>query len=240
MITVRGLTKRFGTRTVLNELELDIQQGETLVVVGRSGCGKSILLKHLLGLIEPDAGEVRVDGLLMDEASHPKEIKRMRLKFGMLFQSAALFDSLSVQENVGFGLMEHTRKSPAEIRARVLECLEMVGLSSWESAMPQELSGGMRKRVGLARAIAMRPEILLFDEPTTGLDPMTADAINALMVKLKDSLRATSVVVTHDLRSARRIATRIALMDEGKIHFSGTLKQFEETEDPVVKEFLST
>jgi len=239
MIKIRGLKKSFGNRSVLNGLDLDVGEGETLVVIGRSGCGKSLLLKHILGLVQPDAGDVWVDGVRMSGMSDADAAKTMRLKFGMLFQNAALFDSLTVGENVGFGLAEHTRLSSEEMRQRVTECLTLVDLDGWAEADPSELSGGMRKRVGLARAMAMRPEILLVDEPTTGLDPITADAINDLMVKLKDSLRVTSVVVTHDLKSAYRVASWIAFLHDGRIHYSGRPEDLDKTEDPVVKEFIS-
>ena len=237
MIKIRGLKKSFGGHSVLKDLELDVPHGETLVVIGRSGCGKSVLLKHILGLVEQDAGEIWVDGVPMSRISKAERIKT-RLKFGMVFQNSALFDSMSVGDNVGFGLEEHTSMDAGKTQARVEECLGLVGLSGQADQWPAELSGGMRKRVALARAVAMNPEILLYDEPTTGLDPITADAINDLMVKLKDSLRVTSIAVTHDIQSAYKVATRMALMYEGRIHWTGTPEEIQGSSDPVVRQFI--
>jgi phospholipid/cholesterol/gamma-HCH transport system ATP-binding protein len=237
LIRAEGLVKVFGGRRVLDGLDLEIDRGEARVVIGRSGCGKSVLLRHLVGLVRPDAGRVVVDGVSVGELGQ-RELSRLRLKFGMLFQGAALFDSLSVAENVGFGLVEHARMKRAEIRSRVGECLELVGLSGTEDKMPQELSGGMRKRVGLARAIALKPEILLCDEPTSGLDPVTADSINQLMIQLKERLRITSVTVTHDMSSAYRIADRISMLDGGRIRFTGTAEAVRANADPVVRRFV--
>lgn len=238
MIRIEALTKRFGERAVLDGVDLQIDRGESRVIIGRSGTGKSVLLKLLLGILMPDSGKIIVDGTEMTELS-PKERYRIRLKFGILFQGAALFDSLTVAGNVGFALVEHTRQTPGEIRSRVSECLEQVGLKGNEDLFPAELSGGMKKRVGLARAIAMKPEILLFDEPTTGLDPITADAINQLMIQLNDQLKTTSVTVTHDMASAFRIADRISMLHEGMILKTGSPDDFKSAEDPLVRSFVS-
>ena len=216
MIEVRNVSKTFGTQQVLRGVSLDIQRGEAVVIIGRSGGGKSILLKHLIGLLQPDSGTVRVDGediTAMDE----RNLLRVRRKYGMLFQMAALFDSLTVEENVGFVLRRQGLESEAEIRRRVAEALEMVELPGIGHKMPSELSGGMRKRVGLARAIVYRPEIVLYDEPTTGLDPIAADNIDRLIRRVWETLHVTSIAVTHDMKSARTISTRILMLPEGRI-----------------------
>ena len=220
MIEVRDVTKSFGTQQVLRGVSLDIHRGEAVVIIGRSGGGKSILLKHLIGLLQPDSGTIRVDGediTTMNERS----LLRVRRKYGMLFQMAALFDSLTVEENVGFVLRRQGVESDAEIRRRVAEALEMVELPGIGHKMPSELSGGMRKRVGLARAIVYRPEIVLYDEPTTGLDPIAADNIDRLIRRVWETLHVTSIAVTHDMKSARTISNRILMLHEGRIYSEG-------------------
>ncbi len=237
MIEVRQLIKRFGPQTVLDGVNLRIEQGESVVIMGRSGCGKSVLLKHLIGLMRPDAGSVLVDGqdiTRMDERS----LLQVRRKFGMLFQSAALFDSLSVAENVAFAFRNQRNLTPGEIARRVAEALELVDLPGIEHKRPAELSGGMRKRVGLARAIVYRPEILLYDEPTSGLDPIVADSIDQLIIRIRDCLRVTSVVVTHDMRSARRVGHRVAMLHEGRIYAAGTTEEIFASTDPVLRRFI--
>jgi len=237
MIEMRGLVKTLGSRRVLDGLDLDIPDGETVVVMGRSGGGKSVLLKHIIGLMKPDAGSIRVgeDDVTRLEGA---ELMRVRERFGMLFQSSALFDSMTVGENVGLSLAEHTTMSPGEIAARVSECLGMVGLRGVEGLKPASLSGGMKKRVGLARAIAHRPHIILYDEPTTGLDPIMADAIDELIRTMQRQLQVTSVVVTHDMKSAFKVADRLAMLHEGKIVFNGTAQETRETRDPLVRQFV--
>jgi len=237
MIDVRQLTKRFGSQTVLDGVNLRIECGESLVIIGRSGGGKSVLLKHLIGLLQPDAGAVLVDGqdiTYMDERS----LLQVRRKFGMLFQSAALFDSLSVAENVAFAFRNRRDLTPGEIARRVSEALELVDLPGIEHKRPAELSGGMRKRVGLARAIVYRPEILLYDEPTSGLDPIVADSIDQLIMRIRDCLRVTSVVVTHDMRSARRVGHRVAMLHEGRIYAVGSTEEIFASTDPVLRRFI--
>jgi phospholipid/cholesterol/gamma-HCH transport system ATP-binding protein len=222
---------------VLKGVNLNIYKGETVVVLGRSGCGKSVLLRHMIGLMKPDSGKILVDGVDVTKLKH-EELYEMRKKFGMLFQGAALFDSMSVWENVGLGLMEHTDLSMDEIRKIVCRKLELVGLSRLDDQKPAELSGGMKKRVGLARAIAMDPPVILYDEPTTGLDPIMADVINELIRELQDSLDITSVAVTHDMKSACKIGDRLALLFDGKIVFEGTPDEIRSTEDELVKQFI--
>jgi len=238
MIEVRDLFKSFGRQSVLSGVTLQIQSGERVVIIGRSGGGKSVLLKHLIGLTQPDSGQVFVDGqdiVPMNE----RRLLDVRRKFGMLFQSAALFDSMSVAENVGFALVRERKFSRDEIDAKVREALAMVDLDGTEEKKPAELSGGMRKRVGLARAIVYRPQIILYDEPTTGLDPIAADSIDHLLVRISDALKTTSVAVTHDMRSASRIGQRIFMLHDGKIHASGTPAQIFKSDDPVVNRFVN-
>jgi phospholipid/cholesterol/gamma-HCH transport system ATP-binding protein len=238
MISLRGLSKRFGTNQVLDGLDLEIERGETMVVIGGSGTGKSVLLKHIIGLLRPDAGDVVVDGVPVSRLKG-WELKEFRKEFGMLFQGAALFDSLRVLDNVAFGLREHRRLREAEIRERVREKLALVGLRGVEHLWPSELSGGMKKRVALARALAMEPKILLYDEPTTGLDPIRADSINDLIVELRDRLKVTGVAITHDLTSAYKIADRIAMLYKGKIIAVGTPQEMRDSADPVVHQFIT-
>jgi len=238
MIEARDLKKSFGSQSVLNGVNLRIAEGESVVIIGSSGGGKSVLLKHLVGLIQPNSGEVIIDGeniVHMDE----RRLIHVRLKFGMLFQGAALFDSMTVAENVGFALRREKKLATADLNRRVSEALEMVELPGIEKKKPSELSGGMRKRVGLARAIVYRPEIVLYDEPTTGLDPVVSDSIDKLIVRVRDCLNVTSVVVTHDMRSARRVGQRIVMLRQGKIYVEGTPDEIFSSTDPVVHNFVN-
>lgn len=238
VIEIRGLRKSFGDNDVLRGVDLHVRAGESMVVIGGSGSGKSVLIKHIVGLLKPDAGSVRVFG--REPAALPeKDLNDLRIRMGMLFQGAALFDSLPVWENVGFALKQHTEHSEEEIRELVREKLRLVGLGDVEDLMPAELSGGMRKRVGLARAIAIEPDLVLYDEPTTGLDPIMADVINELIVRLQRKLKVTSVSITHDMTSAYKIADRIAMLYEGRIIATGTAEEIRNSEDPVVHQFVS-
>jgi phospholipid/cholesterol/gamma-HCH transport system ATP-binding protein len=238
MIEVRDLKKSFGAQKVLDGVNFRIEQGDSVVIIGRSGCGKSVLLKHLIGLIRPDAGEVIIDDdhlNTMDE----RRLLEVRRKFGMLFQSAALFDSLNVAENISFVLRREGSLSEKEIAERVEEVLEMVELPGIQKKKPSELSGGMRKRVGLARAIIYKPEILLYDEPTTGLDPVVSDSIDQLIIRVREQLKITTVVVTHDTRSMRRVGQRILMMVSGKIYAAGPPEEIFASQDPVVHRFVN-
>jgi phospholipid/cholesterol/gamma-HCH transport system ATP-binding protein len=238
MMEVRNLVKSFGHQRVLDGVNMQIGNGEAVVILGRSGGGKSVLLKHLVVLLHPDSGEVRIDGRNVAELSE-RELLKVRHKFGMLFQGAALFDSLNVAENVAFALRRDGHLTEGEIHKQVSEALDVVELPGTELKKPAELSGGMRKRVGLARAIVYRPEILLYDEPTTGLDPIVADSIDRLIINLHERLKVTSIAVTHDMRSARRIGKRITLLHEGKIYVSGTPDEIFTSTDPVVHQFVN-
>lgn len=238
MIEIINVCKSFDGHKVLDNLNLNIRDGETTVIIGRSGCGKSVLLKHMIGLLKPDSGHVLINGkdtTRMDE----KELNEIRMKFGMLFQGAALFDSLTILENVGFAMLEHTNATKEEIAKGVKECLALVGLKDIEDKKPAELSGGMRKRVGLARAILLRPQIILYDEPTTGVDPIMGDSINDLIVKLHTKLNVTSIAVTHDMTSAYKIADRITMLYNGKIIADGKPDDIKNTHDPIVKQFIT-
>lgn len=237
MIELKGVHKSFGSNHVLRGVDLNIKKGESLVVIGGSGSGKSVILKHIIGLLSPDKGKVFVDSTDLSGLGEDG-LNNIRKKFGMLFQSAALFDSMKVWENVGFGLMRHTKMSENDIKETASQKLKLVGLAGVEDLMPSELSGGMRKRVGLARAIAMEPEILLYDEPTTGLDPIMADVIDVLIVEMRERLNVTSVAITHDMKSAYKIADRIAMLYNGVIISSGTPDEIKNTADPVVKQFV--
>ncbi len=238
MIELKSLYKKFGSKEVLKDLNLTIKDGETIVIIGRSGIGKSVLLKHVVGIMEPDQGKILIDGVDVFSLSSREQVV-YRLNTGMLFQGAALFDSLSVKENVGFSLYEHTSLGAREIEAKVREKLEMVGLEGIEDLMPSELSGGMKKRVGLARAICNDPKIILYDEPTTGLDPINADAINDLILRMQEKLKVTSIVVTHDMTSAYKVANRIAMLYNGKIIAMGTPDEIKNTKDPILKQFIT-
>ena len=238
MIDIVNLHKSFRGHAVLRGVNLTIKTGETMVVIGRSGGGKSVLLKHIIGLMQPDSGQVIVDGTDITKLSR-KELDRLRLTCGMLFQGAALFDSLNVMENIAFGMIEHNNAPREEIIKRTEECLALVGLKDIEYKKPAELSGGMRKRVGLARAICMRPQIMLYDEPTTGVDPIMGDAINDLIIELHNKLKVTSIAVTHDMTSAYKIADRIAMLYNGKIIAVGTPEEIKNTKDPIVHQFIT-
>jgi len=238
MIEIINLWKSFNGHQVLKNLNLTINKGETMVIIGCSGCGKSVLLKHIVGLLRPDLGQVFIDNQDTTRLSE-KELNQLRLKIGMLFQGAALFDSLSVGENVGFILREHTDLDELTIVKRVRESLELMGLKGIEQLMPSELSGGMKKRVGLARAICARPDIILYDEPTTGIDPVRGDAINTLIRQLHDKLEVTSIAVTHDMVSAYKIADRISMLHQGRIVESGTPAQIKNTQNAIVKQFVT-
>ncbi len=238
MITIEGLWKSFRNgNPVLRGVDLQIQTGETLAVIGQSGCGKSVLLKHIIGLLRPDEGRITIDGRIVHELNE-KELYRLRTRFGFLFQGAALFDSLTVKENVALGLVENRKMSTAEIDRIVAAKLEMVGLPGIERLKPAELSGGMKKRVGLARALATDPDYLLYDEPTTGLDPVMSDQIDRLIADLTDRLSVTAIVVTHDMFSVYTIAHRVAMMHEGRIYYRASPGEFLQSSDPVVKAFL--
>ncbi|OGW86162.1 MAG: ABC transporter ATP-binding protein [Omnitrophica bacterium RIFCSPHIGHO2_02_FULL_46_11] len=238
MIEIIDLHKSFGAHRVLDGVNLKIETGETMVIIGRSGTGKSVLLKHIIGIMKPDSGEILVDGVNIFEIPGD-EINQFRMQIGMLFQGSALFDSLTVRENIGFSLYEHTQLAHDEIDRRVKERLRLVGLSGIEDLMPSELSGGMKKRVGLARAICTEPKIILYDEPTTGLDPIMADAINDLILRMQQRLRITSIVVTHDMTSAYKVGTRIAMLYGGKIVGVGTPAEIRNSKDPLIQQFIT-
>jgi phospholipid/cholesterol/gamma-HCH transport system ATP-binding protein len=237
LIELRELHKRFGTLRVLAGVDLTLEKGKTTVVIGESGTGKSVLLKHIVVLLRPDAGEVRFRGDRIDVLREP-ELVPYRRRFGFLFQMGALFDSLTVGENVGFPLREHTDKSPREIEEIVADKLKMVGLEGLQHKRPAQISGGQKKRVALARAIALDPEVVLYDEPTTGLDPVRADVINELIRKLQRELGVTGVVVTHDMTSAYKVGDRIVMLDHGKIIADGPPEFYKTTDDPRIRRFV--
>lgn len=238
IIELRGVHKRFGALRVLTGVDLALERGKATVVIGESGTGKSVLLKHMLGLIRPDAGEVYFDGQRIDTLKE-RDLVPIRRRFGYLFQMGALFDSLTVGDNIGFPLAEHTRMSREEIERTVAHKLALVGLDGIQSKRPAELSGGQRKRVALARAIALNPDVILYDEPTTGLDPIRADSINELIIKLQKELAVTSVVVTHDMTSAFKVADRILMLSEGQFIADGTADEFRHSRDPRVLQFIT-
>ena len=237
MIQLDNIYKSFGTKHVLAGFTLEVKEGETMVIIGYSGTGKSVAIKHIVGLLEPDKGTVFVDGLEVPKLSR-RDLYALRAKIGYVFQFSALFDSLSVAENVAMGLIKQGHLSTAEIDVRVQEALDLVDLPGSGDTLPIELSGGMRKRVGIARAIALRPKYLLYDEPTTGLDPVTAAVIDELMIRMRDKLGVTSIVITHDMRSAFSVGTRIAMLYEGTVRFVGSIDEIHNTEDPVVRQFI--
>jgi len=236
-IELKDVHKAFGGKPVLRGVNLSVRQGETLVVIGRSGCGKTVMLKLMVGLFKPDEGRIYVDGEEITGLSEDG-LFGIRRKFGYLFQGGALLDSLTVGENVGLGLTELSAYPPDVVEDMVREKLAMVGMVGTEDYMPADLSGGMKKRVGLARAIAMEPEIILYDEPTTGLDPIMADSINNLIISLRDELKITSIVVTHDMSSVRKVADRVAMLHEGEIIFNGAVSELDTTDNPVVRQFV--
>ncbi|MCL0082990.1 ABC transporter ATP-binding protein [Thermodesulfovibrionales bacterium] len=238
MIEIIDLHKSFGKNHVLQGVNLKVDRGESMVVMGGSGSGKTILIKHIIRLLRPDSGKAIVDGRDMAELNE-KELYKMRKRFGMLFQSAALFDSLSVWENVGFALLREKQMKESDVKKIAIEELKVVGLTGVEDLMPSELSGGMKKRVGLARAIIHNPEILLYDEPTTGLDPILANTIGDLILELKKRLSVTSVTITHDIQAAYKIADRIAMLFKGRIIETGRPDEIKNTTNPVVRQFIS-
>jgi phospholipid/cholesterol/gamma-HCH transport system ATP-binding protein len=237
MIQLRALRKRLGTKQVLDGVDLEIATGETMVIMGRSGTGKSVLLKHIIGLMHPDSGSIDVDGQVITSLKE-KPLNEVRKRFGMLFQGSALFDSMTVGENVAFPMREHMKLRESEIRQRTRERLDWVGLEKIEEQKPASLSGGMKKRVGLARAIAIDPKYILYDEPTTGLDPVTAENINKLIRSLQERLGLTSIVVTHDLQCAWHVGDHIALLHEGRVVYEGTPDDAKDTDDPLMREFI--
>jgi phospholipid/cholesterol/gamma-HCH transport system ATP-binding protein len=237
-VQVEGLSKSFGEQTVLQGISLEVGQGETLSVLGRSGTGKSVLLKLIIGLHKPDSGSIRVNGEDVTKLKL-KKLNEVRKKVGFLFQQAALYDSLSIEDNVGFPLRRHSSMSDEERRKRVRELLASVGMDKDAHKLPGELSGGMQKRVGLARALALEPDILLFDEPTAGLDPITAAEIDDLILRLQKERRMTSVVVTHDIHSARAVSDRVALMRDGQVVIEGAFEDLQKSRDPFVMQFLA-
>jgi phospholipid/cholesterol/gamma-HCH transport system ATP-binding protein len=238
MIEVRNVKKSFGDLPVLRGVNFSVQKGEALAIIGISGGGKSILLKHLVGLITPDEGEVLIEGKDI-ACMNERELLKVRRKFGMLFQGAALFDSLNVEDNIGFVLKREKKLTPGEIDRRISEVLELVGLEGIQKKWPSELSGGMRKRVGLARSIAYQPEIILYDEPTTGLDPIASDAIDQLVIRVAKQLNVTSIAVTHDMRSARRVGNRILMLHEGRIYADEPPEELFKSNDPVIYRFVN-
>jgi phospholipid/cholesterol/gamma-HCH transport system ATP-binding protein len=238
MIEIKNLHKSFNSNKVLQGVNLNIETGETIVIIGRSGCGKSVLIKHIVGLLYPDDGYVKVEGQRVDEMNL-EQLYKLRSKFGFLFQGSALFDSMTVEENVSLPLVESGKRyTLAELEKKVAEKLEMVGMSGFQKLKPAELSGGMKKRVGLARALISEPDYIFYDEPTTGLDPIMSDSIDKLIKELTDKLSVTSVVVTHDMYSVKNVANQVAMMHEGKIHFTGTPAELISSNDPIIKEFI--
>ena len=237
MIQLVDVHKSFGPKRVLDGFTLDVVEGETMVIIGYSGTGKSVAIKHIVGLLEPDRGTVFVDGLEVP-ALKRRELYELRARIGYVFQFAALFDSLTIGENVAMGLRKQGSLDEGKIDERVNETLELVDLPNVATRYPAELSGGMRKRVGIARAIALRPKYLLYDEPTTGLDPVTSAVIDELMIRMRDRLGVTSIVITHDMRSAYRVGTRIAMLYDGRVRSVGTVEEIQQTKDPVVRQFI--
>lgn len=238
MIDIKLLTKSFSEKIVLNNVSFDVLEGQSLAIVGQSGTGKSVLLKNMIGLMKPDSGEVWIDDKLISGMSF-RDLQKVRTKIGMVFQSGALFDSLTVGENIELGLKKLTDLNKIEIQDRVLESLNDVNLESTEKLMPSELSGGMRKRVGIARAIAIRPKYLFYDEPTTGLDPIMTDIINKLILKFQKEYNMTSVIITHETRTVFDVAERVVMLDDGKIVYNGGTEKIKVTENPIIKRFFT-
>lgn len=238
IIRLVDVCKSFGSQVVLDHFNLDLPTAKTTVLLGPSGSGKSVMLKHIIGLLRPDSGEVHFEDQRVDQLAE-RQLRDIRLQVGLVFQMGALFDSMTVEENLAFPIIEHTRLTPAERRSRIAESLETVDLTGVEGKLPSQLSGGQRKRVALARAIVLRPKVMLYDEPTTGLDPIRADGINELIVKLQRSLGVTGVVVTHDLASARKVADRVVMLFGGRIIADGTYDELEHSENPHVRHFFA-
>ena len=237
MISLQNIHKAFGPKKVLDGFSLEVHEGETMAIIGYSGTGKSVAIKHIVGLLEPDEGTVFVDDLEVPKLTRP-ELYALRATIGYVFQFAALFDSMSVGDNVAMGLRKQGTHSEKEITDRVQESLALVDLPDTSELMPVELSGGMRKRVGIARAIALKPKYLLYDEPTTGLDPVTSAVINELMMRTQKTLGVTSILITHDMKSAYTVASRIAMLYEGTVRQVGTVEEVQQTTDPVVRQFI--
>lgn len=237
LITVRGLSKSFGPTLVWKDVNLDVYKGETLAVIGRSGCGKSVLLKHFNALLKPTTGDVLMDGVNIFDLDYVG-LRQIRQRFGILFQGGALFDSISTFENIAFPLRVFTSDTESEIRDRVMQALERVSLAHAADRSTAELSGGMRKRVGLARAIILNPEVLMYDEPTSGLDPQTSDEINDLILSLSETLQVTSIVITHDMHSVLKIADRVAFLHDQALHWLGTIEQLKQSQDGPMRSFV--
>lgn len=237
MVAVHGLKKRIGSQEILRGVDMEVAAGETLVIIGRSGGGKSVLLKNLIGLMQPNEGEIRIDGQSIIGLSE-RRLADIRRKVGILFQGGALFDSMTVEENIAFPLREAGLRDPAVIQRKIAEMLEVIELEGQEKKLPVNLSGGMKKRVGLARAIINRPSCILYDEPTAGLDPVVSDSINRLIRRLQERYRVTSIVVTHDMKSAFHVGDRIAYLHEGQVYFHGTPAQLQASVDPIIQDFL--
>ena len=237
MIRLVDVHKAFGPKKVLEGFSLDVVEGEAMVIIGYSGTGKSVAIKHIVGLLEPDSGEVWVDGLEVPKLSR-RDLYELRARIGYVFQFAALFDSMTIGENVAMGLRKQQELTEPQIEDRVHEALDLVDLPNVAERFPAELSGGMRKRVGIARAIALRPKYILYDEPTTGLDPVTSAVIDQLMIRMREKLGVTSIVITHDMRSAYSVGTRIAMLYQGRVRQVGTVEEIQHTTDPVVRQFI--
>ncbi len=238
MIEINNLTKSFGNNLIWEDVSFNIEDGETVAVIGKSGCGKSVLLKHMNALLYPDSGEIIIDGQCVFDLNY-SELRLMRQRFGILFQGSALFDSISTFENVAFPLRYFTSQTEEEIKQNVEEALEMVNLEDAGSKRTSELSGGMRKRVGLARAIILKPDYLLYDEPTSGLDPKTSEEINELIVSMADSLNITSIVITHDMHSVLEVAEKVAFLDDQKLSWFGTIEEMQESDYPPLVDFIT-
>jgi phospholipid/cholesterol/gamma-HCH transport system ATP-binding protein len=237
MIKLVNVYKSFGAKEVLTGFSLEVNEGEAMAIIGYSGSGKSVAIKHIVGLLDPDAGEVWVDGMRVDKLGR-RELYELRARIGYVFQFAALFDSLSIGENVAMGLKKRSELSEKEIQDRTSEALDLVDLPGLENKFPAELSGGMRKRVGIARAIALRPKYILYDEPTTGLDPVTSAVINELMIRMREKLGVTSIVITHDMKSAFSVGSRVAMLYQGRVQQVGTVDEIRRTTDPIVRQFI--
>lgn len=238
MIDIKLLSKSFGEKIVLNNVSFDVYEGQSLAIVGQSGTGKSVLLKNMIGLMKPDSGEVWIDDELISGMSF-RDLQKVRTKIGMVFQSGALFDSLTVGENIGLGLKKLTDLNKTDRQDRVLESLNDVNLEGTENLMPSELSGGMKKRVGIARAIAIRPKYLFYDEPTTGLDPIMTDIINKLILKFQKDYNMTTVIITHETRTIFDVAERVVMLDNGKIVYNGGSEKIKSIETPIIKRFFT-